>query len=124
MITFTHKGDFNKTTKFLEKNLSPNYLDILYKYGNIGIDLLSSATPTRTGETANSWYFDIEDKNSNLKLIFYNSKMIEGVPLVILLQYGHGTRNGGYVEGIDFINPTLKPLFDQITNDIWKEVVR
>ena len=124
MIKFRHKGDFKKTTKYFERVKETVRLGNLDKYGREGVAALASATPTETGETANSWYYEIEHNGGSSKIAFHNSNIQNGVPIAIILQYGHGTRNGGWVEGRDYINPAVQPIFDRIVNDAWKEVTR
>lgn len=124
MISFKHTGDFSKTTKFLERAKRGDYLKVLDKYGKEGVKALSSATPVDSGTTANSWSYKIEKGNSSAKISFLNSNVNKGVPIAIILQYGHGTRNGGYVQGRDYINPAIQPIFDQIANEAWKEVTK
>lgn len=122
MITFRQKGDFSKLTSYLEKVKGVVNLSALDKYGRAGVAALASATPVDTGLTANSWYYKIENNNGTAKLSFHNSNIQNGVPIAIILQYGHATGTGGWVEGRDYINPALRPIFDQIANDAWREV--
>ena len=122
MITIRQSGDFSKITKSLNRMKRKVNISILEKYGEKGVKILSSVTPVETGLTASSWYYKIEQDNNSISLSFYNSHVNKGVNIAIILQYGHGTRNGGWVEGRDYINPAVQPLFDQITNDLWKEV--
>lgn len=122
MISFRHKGDFSKTTAFLERNKKGVNIRSLEKYAKEGVAALSSATPVDTGLTASSWYHKIEDINGTVKISFCNSNIQNGVPIAMILQYGHGTNNGGWVEGRDYINPAIQPIFDKILNDAWKEV--
>ena len=122
MVRFKQKGDFSKLTKYLEKAKEVVHLGILDKYGRKGIEALSSATPVDTGLTAESWRYEIVNKNGSAKINFYNSNIQNGVPIAIILQYGHGTRNGGWVEGRDYINPAIQPIFDRIVDEAWKEV--
>ena len=122
MITFRQKGDFSKLTSFLERAKEAIKLGDLDKYGREGVAALSSATPVRTGLTANSWYYEIEHQNGSVSITFNNSNVNKGVPIAIILQYGHGTRNGGYVQGRDYINPAIQPIFDKIADNAWKEV--
>ena len=122
MISFRQKGDFSKLTKFLERAKETVYLGDLNKYGRQGVAALASATPIDSGETASSWYYEIENTKGSATITFYNSNVQNGVPIAIILQYGHGTRNGGWVEGRDYINPAIQPIFDQIVNDAWREV--
>ena len=124
MITFRHKGDFSKLTSFLEKAKNAVRLGDLDKYGRKGVAALASATPVETGLTADSWYYEIEHKEGSARISFHNSNIQNGVPIAIILQYGHGTRNGGWVEGRDYINPAVQPLFDEIANSAWKEVTK
>ena len=121
MISFRQKGDFSKLTKFLERAKETVYLGDLNKYGRQGVAALASATPIDSGETASSWYYEIENNKESATITFYNSNVQNGVPIAIILQYGHGTRNGGWVEGRDYINPAIQPLFDQIVDDAWRE---
>lgn len=124
MITITSKGDFSKLTNWLNKAKKATELDILDKYGREGVAALSSATPVDSGETAKSWYYKIERKKGLIRLLFCNSNVQDGVPIAIILQYGHATRNGGWVEGHNFINPETKKVFDKIAADLWKEVTQ
>ena len=124
MIKFTQKGDFSKTLKFLKKAKEQQFLRILDKYGQEGVNALSSATPVESGLTASSWYYKIERMGNYISLSFCNSNIQNGVPIAIILQYGHGTRNGGWVEGRDYINPSIQPLFNKMANQVWEEVAR
>lgn len=124
MITFRQQGDFSKLTRYLERAKNVVRVGDLDKYGRAGVAALASATPVESGLTANSWYYEITNKNGSVTISFYNSNIQNGVPIAIILQYGHGTRNGGWVQGRDYINPAIQPLFDQITNDAWREVTR
>lgn len=124
MIKFRQKGDFSKLTKFLERAKESVHLGDLDKYGREGVAALSSATPIDTGLTANSWHYKIEQRSGSVSIVFYNSNIQNGVPIAIILQYGHGTRNGGWVQGRDYINPAIQPVFDKITEDAWREVTK
>lgn len=124
MITFRQKGDFSKLTRFLERAKESIKLGVLDKYGRAGVEALSSATPVDTGLTASSWYYKIENNNGVARLTFNNSNIQNGVPIAIILQYGHGTGHGGWVEGRDYINPAIQPIFDKIADDAWKEVTK
>ena len=124
MIKFRQKGDFSKLTHYLEKVKEVVKLGNLDKYGREGVAALASATPVDTGLTASSWRYEIQHRNDSVSIAFYNDNIQNGVPIAIILQYGHGTRNGGYVQGRDYINPAIKPIFDKITEDAWKEVTR
>ena len=124
MIKFRQKGDFSKLTRFLEKTKEAVRLGHLDKYGREGVVALASATPVDSGLTANSWRYEITNKRGSAKITFYNSNIQNGVPIAIILQYGHGTRNGGWVQGRDYINPAIQPIFDKIVNEAWKEVTK
>lgn len=124
MIRFRQKGDFRKLTRFLEKAKEAVRLGDLDRYGREGVAALSSATPIDSGITAESWYYRIENKNGTAKISFYNSNIQNGVPIAIIIQYGHGTGTGGWVEGRDYINPAIQPIFDKIAESVWKEVTR
>lgn len=124
MITFRQKGDFSKLTRYLEKVKSVVKLSDLDKYGKEGVADLASATPVDTGLTASSWSYEIKHKNGTVSISFKNSNIQNGVPIAIILQYGHGTRNGGWVQGRDYINPAIQPIFDKIANDAWREVTK
>lgn len=114
-------GKYSKLTRHLTKNLQNDPRRILAKYGEKGLRALSAATPVETGLTSMSWHYGIEKTRNGYSLYWYNSVMAGPTPLVILLQYGHGTSTGGYIQGRDFINPALKPIFEAITNDLIKE---
>lgn len=122
MIKISHKGDYSKVTKYFERVKKGVNIKNLEKYGREGVAALASNTPVRTGLTSNSWYYEIEQKNGIVRISFCNSNIQNGVPIAIILQYGHGTRNGGWVEGRDYINPAIQPIFDEITKNAWKEV--
>lgn len=122
MITFTHKGNFEKTDKFLKKINSKKLFSKLDKYGKEGVDALRNATPKDTGLTANSWTYKVSVSSNVCSITWSNSNMNKGVPIALVLQYGHVTGTGGYVQGIDYINPAMKPIFDKILFDVWKEV--
>jgi hypothetical protein len=124
MISFRQKGDFSKTTRYFERVREAVKLGEMDKYGQKGVAALASATPVDTGKTANSWTYKIERKNNTIKIVFSNTNIQNGVPIAIILQYGHGTRNGGWVEGRDYINPAIQPIFDEITNEAWREVTK
>ena len=124
MISFRQKGDFSKLTRYLERVKEAARLSILDKDGREGVAALSSATPVDSGETANSWFYKIEHNNGSASIAFYNSHSNNGFPVAIMLQYGHGTGTGGWVEGRDYINPAIQPIFDKITSEAWKEVTK
>ena len=122
-ISFSSKGDFSKTIKFLNKVKNVKINNILSKYGKIGVNALSQATPKDSGVTSRSWNYKIEVNNDNASIVWYNTNVVKGVNIAVILQYGHGTRNGGWVEGRDYINPAMKPVFDKIADQVWKEVI-
>lgn len=124
MITFRHKGDFSKFTKYLERAKEVAKLGVLDKYGREGVAALASATPVETGKTAASWYYKVEHNNGRATISFFNSNIQNGVPIAIILQYGHGTGTGGWVEGRDYINPAIQPIFDKIVESAWREVTK
>jgi hypothetical protein len=124
MITFRHKGDLSKTTRFLERAKHIVRLADLDRFGREGVAALASATPVDSGLTASSWYYEITYTKSGAKIAFYNSNINDGVPIAIILQYGHGTGTGGWVEGRDYINPAIQPIFDRIVDEAWREVTR
>ena len=124
MISFRQKGDFSKLTRYFEKVKEAARLSILDKYGREGVAALASATPVDSGKTADSWYYEVKRQNGSATISFYNSNVNEGVPIAIILQYGHGTGTGGWVEGRDYINPAIQPIFDKLTEEAWKEVTK
>lgn len=124
MIRVRQKGDFSNLTRYLEKAKKGARLTDLDRFGKEGVAALASATPVQTGKTASSWYYQIERKNGKATISFHNSNIQNGVPIAIILQYGHGTRNGGYVQGRDYINPAIQPVFDKLADSAWKEVTK
>lgn len=124
MIEFRQKGDFSKLTRYLERVKEVAKIGTLDKYGQMGVAALASATPVNSGSTASSWYYEIEHQNGSASITFNNSNINKGVPIAIILQYGHGTRNGGWVQGRDYIDPAIQPIFDKIAEDAWKEVTK
>jgi hypothetical protein len=122
ILTISHKGSFKKTNTFLDKLRDKNIYKSLDKYGQEGVVALSSATPVDTGLTASSWSYEIVKTSRAISLVWKNSNVVDGVPIAIIIQYGHVTATGGWVEGIDYINPSLKPIFDKILKNVWKEV--
>lgn len=124
MITFRQKGDFSKASRYLERLKEAAKLDVLDKYGREGVAVLASATPTETGLTASSWTYEIERKGNSVSIVYKNSNINKGVPIAVILQYGHGTGTGGWVQGRDYINPAIQPVFDRIADEAWKEVTK
>ena len=124
MISVRQKGDFSKVTRFLERSKEAAKVSDLDRFGREGVAALASATPVDSGLTASSWYYEIERSNGSVSISFCNSNIQNGVPIAIILQYGHGTRNGGWVQGRDYINPAIQPIFDKIADSAWKEVTK
>ena len=124
MIGFRQKGDFSKTTNFLKRAKQLNILHILEKYGREGVAALASATPVETGRTASSWTYEVRHTATSASLIFHNTNIQNGVPIAIILQYGHGTGTGGWVQGRDYINSTIQPIFDKLADSAWREVTK
>lgn len=124
MISFRQKGDFAAITKYLEKAKDYERRIDLHKYGKAGVAALASATPVDTGLTANSWNYEVKQGRGSATITFNNSNIQNGVPIAIILQYGHGTGTGGWVQGRDYINPAIQPIFDDIANAAWKEVTK
>lgn len=124
MITFRQKGDFSKASRYFERLKEAAKLGALDKYGREGVAALASATPTETGLTASSWTYEIERKGNSVSIVYKNSNINKGVPIAVILQYGHGTGTGGWVQGRDYINPAIQPVFDKIANEAWREVTK
>ena len=124
MIGFRQKGDFSKTTKYLERIKQASRLKILERYAQDGVDALMAATPVDSGRTAQSWYYKLIVTPTHATITYCNSNVNKGVNIAIILQYGHGTRNGGYVQGRDYINPAIQPVFDSLAERAWGEVTK
>lgn len=122
MISFRQKGDFSKLTRYLERVKEAVHLGNLDKYGQAGVDALKSATPVDSGKTADSWYYEIEHNNNGAVISFNNSNINKGIHIAVILQYGHATGTGGWVEGRDYINPAIQPIFDEIAEKAWEEI--
>lgn len=120
-IKYSYKGDLKKTENFLKKSVELR-VEELETYGQQGVNALSKATPVDTGLTASSWYYEIKRSNNSVTIEWKNSNVVDGVPIALIIQLGHGTRNGAYVQGVDYINPALKPVFDSIANNAWSEI--
>lgn len=121
-IVFKTSGSFSKTTAYFEKLKKNQIMAIMHRYGSNGVAALSAATPVDSGLASSSWYYTVGSQNNRYWIDFHNSDLAAGVPIVILIQYGHATKNGGYVQGRDFINPAIASIFDAIKADVWKEV--
>lgn len=124
MISFRQKGDFSNLSRFLEKAKEAVKIGDLDKYGREGVAALASATPIDSGLTANSWSYEIVRENGSVSIVFNNSNIQNGVPIAVILQYGHGTGTGGWVQGRDYINPAIRPIFDKIAENAWREVTK
>lgn len=122
MITISSKGNFQKTEGFLKRMNEQEIYTSLAKYGEEGVAALAAATPVDSGKTASSWVYEIEKKPDSYAIIWSNTNVVNGTPIAVLIQVGHATGTGGYVSGRDYINPALRPIFDRIANDVWKEV--
>lgn len=122
VIVFRQKGDWKKTRKFLKRCSDLDLDDVLNLYGQEGVDALAKATPKDTGKTAASWSYEVTKGRESIAITWRNSNIVDGVPIAVILQYGHGTRNGGYVEGVDYINPAMRPIFERIAARAWGEV--
>lgn len=122
IIVFKQKGNFKKTRKFLKRCSNLQLDDLLDQYGKEGVEALARATPKDTGKTAASWNYAVHKSDGRITITWSNSNIVNGVPIAVILQYGHGTRNGGYVEGVDYINPAMRPIFERIAQRAWGEV--
>lgn len=122
MFKVSSSGSFDKTLKFLHFLQSKKMYSNFAQYGRKGVDALSSATPRETGETATSWGYQIGHTHNTFSISWFNTHEEDGVNIAVIIQYGHGTGTGGYVHGIDYINPAMRPIFDQILNDVWRQV--
>ena len=122
VIIFRQKGDWKKTRKFLKRCSDLDLDDVLNLYGQEGVDALAKATPKDTGKTAASWSYEVTKGRESIVITWKNSNIVDGVPIAVILQYGHGTRNGGYVQGVDYINPAMRPVFERIAARAWGEV--
>lgn len=124
MISFRQQGDFSNLTRYLERVKHVARVSDLDRFGREGVAALASATPVDTGLTANSWFYEITYDKGSATISFHNSNIQNGVPIAIILQYGHGTGTGGWVQGRDYINPAIQPIFDNLANEAWREVTK
>lgn len=122
-VTFKQRGDFSKTFRFLERVKGIAKSSVFDECGKEGVKALEQATPKRTGKTASSWYYEVERSNGAISVVWKNSNIVQDVNIAVILQYGHGTGTGGYVQGRDYINPAIRPVFDKMASELWKEVV-
>jgi hypothetical protein len=123
-IEITQKGNWDKTTRYLNRLKSADLSAVLNRYGQQGVTALSNATPVESGETAGSWYYEVISRKGYSSIRWHNSHVVDGRPIAILLQYGHGTGTGGHVQGRDYIMPAIRPIFDQIADEAWREVTK
>ena len=123
MISFTQRGDFKKTKGFLRGIIGFHYRQKLEHYAKMGVEALRNATPKDSGETAAAWDYEISESNDRLAVYWINRNIHNGVNIAVILQYGHGTRTGGWVEGIDYINPAIRPIFEKMAAEAWKELI-
>lgn len=124
MIKLETRGSFSNMQNFLQRMQNRDQFKILAKYGALGVTALQGATPEDKSITANSWTYEIVDRPGYFAIHWNNTHVHNGVPIAVLIQYGHATGNGGYIQGYDYINPALRPIFDQMVADMWKEVIR
>lgn len=124
MIRFIHKGNFNNTEKFFSRAKKMNVESILNKYGDVGVRALSESTPMNSGKTSQSWGYEVKGTKESASIIWTNSNINKGVNIAVILQFGHGTGTGGYVQGRDYINPAIQPVFDEIADSAWREVTK
>nr|DAG05183.1 MAG TPA: type I neck protein [Siphoviridae sp. ctSXZ3] len=122
MLYVTSEGDFNKTQRFLAKLAKPNIIERLKAYGSMGVDALAAATPKDSGKTSGSWGYEVKQSGKTYSIVWTNTNVVNGVPIAVILQYGHGTGTGGYVKGRDYINPAIQPIMNRIAEDVWKVV--
>ena len=122
MIRIKQRGNFNNTERFFKRAQKMDFYKNLEKYAREGVTALASATPIDSGKTAASWDYEIRKENGKVSIYWTNSNINNGVPIAVILQYGHGTNGGGYVQGRDYINPAIQPIFDKIAENAWKEV--
>lgn len=122
VIIFKQKGDWKKSRKFLKRCSELDLNAILDQYGREGVEALAKATPKATGKTAASWSYGVTKGKDRITITWRNANIVDGVPIAVILQYGHATRNGGYVEGVDYINPAMRPIFERIAARAWGEV--
>lgn len=122
MISVTSSGSFKNLESFLRKTKKLDIMAILRKHGAEGVAALSRATPANSGLAAHSWDFKVSKTKTGCEIVWTNHDIENGFPVVIMLQYGYATGTGGYVEGVDFINPAIRPIFDKIADEVWKAV--
>nr|DAV06966.1 MAG TPA: type I neck protein [Caudoviricetes sp.] len=121
-VKFEVSGGFTKTERFLNRMKRREYLNVLDEFGRDGVQALRNATPVDSGATAEAWDYEIKRTRNYTEIVWTNSNINDGVPIAVILQYGHGTGTGGYVQGRDYINPAIRPIFDKIAEKAWKVV--
>jgi hypothetical protein len=121
-VNFEVSGGFTKTERFLNRMKRREYLNVLDEFGRDGVQALRNATPVDSGATAEAWDYEIKRTRNYIEIVWTNSNINDGVPIAVILQYGHGTGTGGYVQGRDYINPAIRPIFDKIAEKAWKVV--
>lgn len=124
MAMVTHKGGFKNTERFFNRVMKKEYLNVLEKYGQMGVQALAGNTPAQSGKTADSWDFGIDEGDGKVTIYWTNSNENEGINIVLLLIYGHGTENGYYVEGLNFVDPAIQPIFQQMAEETWREITK
>lgn len=124
IISVTQKGNFRKTDRFLHGLIGLHFARKLRYYGERGVQALKAATPKDSGDTANAWSYEIVEEPGRTAVYWRNSNVVNGTNIAVILQYGHATRNGGFVEGVDYINPAIRPIFEEMAKEAWKEVVQ
>lgn len=124
ILSVTQKGNFQKTNRFLHRMIGLHFTKKLKMYGERGVDALRAVTPRNSGKTAESWSYEIVEEPGRTSIFWKNANVVDGVNIAVILQYGHATRNGGFVEGIDYINPAIRPIFEEMAKKAWKEVVQ
>lgn len=122
VITFKHKGSFKKTDNFFNRMKNWEFMSHLNEYGEQGVQALAASTPVDSGATASAWSYEIQKTSSGVSIYWTNSNTNKNVNIAVILQFGHGTGTGGWVEGRDYINPAVRPVFDNIAENAWKEV--
>ena len=124
IIKVKHKGNFKKTEGFFNRILKRDYMSVLHRYGQLGVEMLRNATPKESGITSDSWDYHVEEGPGQLSVVWTNNHENEGVNIAILIIYGHGLHNGGYVQGDDFVHPAMRPLLKTMADDVWREVTK
>lgn len=122
-VKVSHRGSFNKIDNFLKNALNISNSALFNRIGKAGVDALAANTPKDSGLTADSWYYEVVRTDTSVEIVWKNRNQNKGIPIAILIQYGHGTRTGGYVEGFDYINPAMQVVFEKLVEELWREVL-